>query len=264
MQMKLSKHNSEIQKGARNFKGRFLRYAIFCAICILPAYLWGVVSGYKHLFPTRQLFLLQNRLVSSGSLLSGTYLMHYVAQTKPRNTLFEAIQTQSDIVMIGDSLTQDGLWSEMFPAVKIANRGIGGDRTIDVLNRMGPILATKSKKAFILLGLNDFAYGVSVDQVFSNYIKIVQALQKNGMTVYIQSTLECSRATCGTQDDMVKALNLKLQAYAKVNKIVFIDLNKVFAPKNTGLLSKYTYDGSHLTGGGYAQWGALISPFIKQ
>lgn len=262
--MKLIKYNLSIQKGARNFKGRLFRYVIFYVICTLSAYFWGVVSGYKHLFPTRQLFLLQNRLVSSGSLLSGTYLMRYVAQTKPSNSLFEAIQTQSDIVMVGDSLTQDGLWSEMFPAVKIANRGIGGDRTIDVLNRMGPILATKSKKAFILLGLNDFAYGVSVDQVFSNYIKIIQALQKNRMTVYIQSTLECSRATCGTQDDMVRALNLKLQAYAKENKIVYIDLNKVLAPKNTGLLPIYTYDGSHLSGRGYAQWGALINRLINQ
>lgn len=236
--------------------------ACIVLLALIPAYLWGIYSGYKGLFPTRELVFLKNELIRGSSVLSGTFLMHYIAQAKPRNTLFEAFSPPSDVVMIGDSLTENGLWSEMFPHVKIANRGIGGDRTIDVLQRMDPIFAVKPKKAFILLGLNDFAYGVSVEQVFTNYRQIVGQLQQNGIRVFIQSTLECSKSSCGSQLEKVRALNQKLEAYAKENKLVYIDLNIPLAYNVSGLLPQYTPDGGHLLGSGYAVWANLLEPYM--
>ena len=248
-----------------NFKKlKVILFKIACVVLLglMPAYFFGIFSGYKHLFPTRELFFLENRLVSRGSLLTGTFLMRYVAQSKPRNTLFEAFSPPSDVVMIGDSLTEDGLWSEMFPQVRIANRGIGGDRTIDILQRMGPIFAVKPKKAFILVGLNDFAYGVGVDQVFNNYREIVQQLQQRGIRVFIQSTVECSKSSCGGQLEKVRALNQKLEAYAKEHQIVYVDLNKLLSAKDSGLLRENTQDGSHLLGGAYVIWSEAIRPYI--
>lgn len=234
----------------------------FILILVASAYFLGIMTGYKHLFPLKELFLLENRLVSNGSPLSGTFLMRYAAQSKPRNTLFEAFSPPSEVVMIGDSLTLDAPWSEMFPQVRIANRGIGGDRTIDILQRMGPIFAVHPQKAFLMVGLNDLAFGVGVDQVFANYIQIVQQLQNRGVTVYIESTIECSRATCGAQVDQVRRLNSKLKQYAQEHQIVFIDINQILSSKEAGLLPEYTYDGSHLLGRAYYVWSKAISPYV--
>ena len=40
-----------------------------------------------------------------------------------------------DIVMLGDSITAMGQWSEMFPAADILNRGLGGDTVADIAAR---------------------------------------------------------------------------------------------------------------------------------
>jgi len=231
-------------------------------VLVVGAYFWGVLTGYRHLYPLKELFFLENRFISSGSILSGTVLMRYAARSKPRNTLFESFSPPSEVVMIGDSTTADAPWSEMFPQVRIANRGIGGDRTIDVLQRLDPIFAVHPQKAFLSLGLNDLAFGVGVDQVFVNYVQIVQLLQTRGITVYIESTIECSRASCGTQVDQVRHLNTQLKAYAQEHQITFIDINQNLSSKEAGLLPEYTYDGVHLLGKGYFVWAKAISPYV--
>ncbi len=79
--------------------------------------------------------------------------------------------------MIGDSLTEQGLWSEMFPEHTIANRGVGSDTTADVLARMDTILATKPERAFIMLGVNDLALG---KPYMDNYNRIISELRGGG------------------------------------------------------------------------------------
>ena len=258
--MTLIKNPASLSHQSRG-KKRFFKIVLIL-ILMASAYFGGIMTGYKHLFPLKELFFLENQLVSNGSPLSGTFLMRYAAQSKPRNTLFEAFSPPSEVVMIGDSLTADGPWNEIFPQVRIANRGIGGDRTIDILQRMDPIFAVHPQKAFLMVGLNDLAFGVGVDQVFANYVQIVQQLQKKGITVYIESTIECSRATCGAQVDLVRRLNSKLKQYAQEQHIAYIDINQSLSSKEAGLLPKYTYDGSHLLGRAYVIWAKAIETAI--
>jgi lysophospholipase L1-like esterase len=253
--------NSPIPPSKLRRKAPFFKILLILVL-VAGAYLWGMVTGYRHLYPLKELFFLENRFISSGSILSGTVLMRYAARSKPRNTLFETFSPPAEVVMIGDSLTADAPWNEMFPQVRIANRGIGGDRTIDILQRMDPIFAVNPQKAFLSVGLNDLAFGVGVDQVFVNYVQIVQQLQKRGITVYIQSTIECSRASCGTQLDQVRRLNTKLKGYAQEHHIVYIDLNQNLSSKEGGLLPEYTYDGSHLLGKAYSVWSKAIGPYM--
>jgi len=229
---------------------------------LLLAYVIGVATSDPQNIVHQQLKLWRNQLMSANSPLSGTFLINAMVREKPRNQLFDAFAPQVDVVMIGDSLTEGVIWSEVFPDTKIANRGIGGDRTIDILNRMDPILALHPKKAFILAGLNDFATGVSVNDAFNQYQKIIERLEQNQIEVYIQSTVECSRVRCGKQVDEVRALNAKLQQYATEHHITFIDLNALLSSRRFGLLPKYTSDGSHLSASGYIAWSQMIQPYM--
>lgn len=71
--------------------------------------------------------------------------------------------------MVGDSITQAGMWEDMFPDIRIANRGIGSDRTDDVLRRINPILSVGAHRAFIMLGVNDISPDRSVDDIVRDY-----------------------------------------------------------------------------------------------
>lgn len=164
--------------------------------------------------------------------------------------------------MIGDSITSYGHWEDIFPSIKIANRGVGGDRTDDIIRRLNSIVSVKPKKALIMAGINDIVLGREINDIVSDYIKIVNVLQDQGVEVLIQSTLECNRAKCGTMLDKVRDLNAKLKGYASEHKIIYININDGLTGEKKGLLNEYTYDGVHLLGGGYVKWSNAIAPFI--
>lgn len=181
---------------------------------------------------------------------------------RPRNTIFQTFSPQANVVMIGDSITHGGEWHEIFPRTTIANRGIGGDKTEDILRRMEPIFAVNAKKAFVMVGINDIYGGQSIDTIFNNYTNIVQQLKNKGTTVYIQSTLECSNNKCGNKLVKVRELNEKLKAYAEQHELTYININNGLASETKGLLKEYTYDGIHLLGSGYLKWSKTISPYV--
>ncbi|GAB3391344.1 SGNH/GDSL hydrolase family protein [Azotobacter armeniacus] len=224
---------------------------ILVLLVAIAGYFWGGLTVYKQIFPYEQMKLAINQvLVKTG-------------EARPRNTLFQVFSPQADVVMIGDSITEAAPWDEIFPQIKIANRGIGGDRADDILKRMEPIFAVSPKKAFLMVGINDIYAGLSVAAIFENYTNIVSQLQGKRIKVYIQSTIECSESRCGNRLYKVRELNDKLKAFAAKNDITFININSGLSTERGGLLPQYTYDGMHLLGSGYLKWSETISPYVK-
>ena len=97
------------------------RFAITLLFVAVVSYFWGGFTVYKQIFPYRQIQNLKNKYV--GDSLTSS----------PRYTMFQTFSPTSDVVMVGDSLTADAPWNEIFPKVQIANRGIGGDTTDNIL-----------------------------------------------------------------------------------------------------------------------------------
>ncbi len=217
-------------------------------------YFFGGLTVYKELFLFEQIRSIKN--IFFDDYLQQAY------EPKPRNTLFQIFSPTANVVMIGDSITQSGVWDEIFTETRVSNRGIGGDRTDDILLRMEPIFAVNAKKAFIMVGINDIYRGRSIEHIFTNYKNIVQQLRNKGVAVYIQSTLECSVSKCGNKLEKVRELNTKLKSYAVEQKIPYIDINVGLTSEKQGLLSDYTNDGLHLLGKGYLKWSQTISPYV--
>ena len=69
--------------------------------------------------------------------------------------------------MIGDSIIQNAIWSEIFPNVKIANRGVASDNTENVLNRIDTILAVNPSKALIMMGIIDIHSSINIDKILN-------------------------------------------------------------------------------------------------
>lgn len=160
--------------------------------------------------------------------------------------------------MLGDSITFGINWNELFN-MNIINRGIGSDTTEGFLSRMENIYAINPKKVFIMGGINDIFKGIEVNQIFSNYIKIIEALKNKNIVPYIQSTLYNNRDI--NLNVKVTELNNLLKEYAIKNNITYIDLNEKLS-KNDLLIADYTYDSVHLNSNGYKIWKKEIEQYI--
>jgi lysophospholipase L1-like esterase len=175
--------------------------------------------------------------------------------------LFKESHVIASNVMVGDSITQFGPWQDLFSNTDIANRGIAGDTSTLILQRMDSSLGVKPKKAFLMFGINDFGQGADVDQVFNNYEKIITSLQHASVKVIISSTIKNNGA--GIINKKIERLNLRLQRLAKSKGITYIDINEKLSDAN-GLQEKYTIDGIHLNLDGYREWAKVLSPLVNK
>ncbi|AYJ80849.1 lipolytic protein [Aliarcobacter cryaerophilus ATCC 43158] len=174
------------------------------------------------------------------------YYKHKVSQ-------FEMLKDINNIetMMLGDSITDEGEWSELWGMV-VQNRGISGDTTFGVLDRLYTI-NPNIKRVFIMIGVNDIMRGSSEDLVFENYKMIIKFFQEKNIDVVIQATLYIGESRKQNFNQKIEKLNQKLEEFAKINKIVFINLNPIFAPQKT-LLKNFTKDDLHLNADAYKLW----------
>jgi lysophospholipase L1-like esterase len=182
-----------------------------------------------------------------------------------KKSFFDTLGTYASTVMIGDSLTDGAEWKEMFPGSAVVNRGVDGDTTAGVLRRMDGITSARARKAFIMIGINDFKDGRTVDAVFQDYRSIVSRLEEGGMKVFVQSTLLCNESkagwiSCAAIQGKIRELNRRLAGLASA-KVTYVDIN-VGLTGPEGLRPDLTYDGVHLNGEGYRIWRDEISKFI--
>ncbi|HZF18984.1 MAG TPA: GDSL-type esterase/lipase family protein [Burkholderiales bacterium] len=182
-----------------------------------------------------------------------------------KKSFFDTFGAYASIVMVGDSLTDGAEWREMFPGVAIVNRGVDSDTTAGVLRRMESIVSARARKAFVMIGINDFREGREVDAVFQDYRGIVSRLEESGMKVFVQSTLLCNEAkaewiSCAAIHGKIRDLNGRLAGLASPN-VVFVDINAGLSGAG-GLKPELTYDGVHLNGEGYRIWRDEISKFV--
>ena len=101
-------------------------------------------------------------LASVLGLAYGWPLFIHVKQVLPKRerhvSFFAAFPVeQRDIVFVGDELTEEGRWSELFPGTPVKNRGIAGDTTRDVALRIGQVASGNPGKVFLMIGGKDAA-----------------------------------------------------------------------------------------------------------
>lgn len=81
---------------------------------------------------------------------------HYNLYYYQRATLFEELPIDNDdIVFLGNSITDNCEWHELFDNPNIKNRGISSDVSMGVYDRLNPIVAGKPAKIFLMIGIND-------------------------------------------------------------------------------------------------------------
>ena len=190
-----------------------------------------------------------------------------------RATLFEELPvTSTDIIFLGNSITNGGEWSELLNNKHVKNRGISGDICMGVYDRLDAILKGKPAKIFLLIGINDVSRGTSADTIVNRIGMITQKIKQDSpkTKLYLQSVLPVTDHykmfgghTSRWQE--VKKINEGLMYLADKENVTYIDLYSHFVDEKTGKMNiEYTNDGLHLLGKGYLKWVDIVKPYINK
>jgi predicted alpha-1,2-mannosidase len=183
-----------------------------------------------------------------------------------RKDHFERLpDTKHEIIFLGNSITDNAEWFELFENPNVKNRGIGGDDTDGVLGRLDEVVRSRPDKIFLMIGTNDLAAGKSVEYIISNYRLILRRIREASpeTQVYIQSILPTEDAIHTTRNNRdIMRINKELRAIAGDEGLVYIDLFTPFATPENKLNMDYSLDGLHLNGAGYELWKKLILELV--
>ena len=195
------------------------------------------------------------------------YLTFYY---RMRTTYFAVDPHQAHpIVFLGDSITDGGEWSKLFPNLPVENRGIGGDTTEGLLNRIDQIIALKPSQVFLMIGTNDLCFDCPIDEAMINYRHILTRLHNElpDTQIYIESVLPFNDTIFPSRslrtNSNIRKLNIAIKNLAEQYNDPYIDLTPVFTDQDGRLFSKYTSDGLHLNAKGYSVWRDEIKKLVK-
>lgn len=167
-----------------------------------------------------------------------------------------------DYVMLGDSITKSGRWNNLIPGYSIGNRGISGDDTAGMLDRITDVERTGAKIVFIMAGTNDITRKVKPEDVARNIILMTNKMKEKGITVVIQSTI-LSGEEKKYKNPSINTINNILNDFSKKTATPYLDLNSSLS-QNGMLKKEYTVDSTHLNAAGYKAWSEILKSYIER
>ena len=180
--------------------------------------------------------------------------------------------TSDDVIFLGNSITNGAEWGELFDNPHVKNRGISGDTSMGVYDRLDAILSGQPAKIFLLIGINDVSRGTSADTIVKRIGMIARKIKRDSPStkLYLQSVLPVTdyyKKFNGhtSHAAVIPDINKGLKELAKKEKLTYVDLYSHFLDKKTGKMNiEYTNDGLHLLGKGYLKWVEIVKPYIAE
>ena len=183
-----------------------------------------------------------------------------IAQYERENAEYDDYEV--DVAFIGDSLTDGYDLSKYYPQYVTANRGIGGDTTFGLEERLQvSLFDLKPKVVVILIGANN------MDSMFQNYESILQSLKQNlpESKVVLLSLTAMGGEHWGRKNQLAAYNNVTVKLLAERYGYEFVDLYTPLYDVSIGeVYEGYTVDGGHFTHEGYTVVTAQITPVLKK
>jgi lysophospholipase L1-like esterase len=154
---------------------------------------------------------------------------------------------------------------ELLGRTDVRNRGISGDITFGILERLSEITEGRPARVFILIGINDISRNVPDSFIIDNYRKIIQRIKSQSpkTKIYFHTLIPVNNEFTQfknhyNKDEHILYVNEELKKLAVKEKITLIDLYPHFLDSVKKLDKKYTIDGLHLNAEGYKVWANVL------
>jgi lysophospholipase L1-like esterase len=196
---------------------------------------------------------------------------------KSRLAVFKSEQIlRNKIVFAGCSITEFGKWNELLNDTSIINRGIAGDNSFGLLNRIDDIINLRPAMLFISIGINDIAKDIPLQITVDNILEFVKRLKSNSpkTKIFVHSILPTNAANRQNQDEVIShykkndkviELNTILEQASEVNDFIFVDLHSSFKDMDGNLNLEFAdKDGLHLNAKGYLLWSGILKRTFLQ
>lgn len=166
------------------------------------------------------------------------------------------------VLFIGDSITEGGLWADFFPDLATSNRGIGGEATYDLVERIDN--AVNDPVAIsLMIGTNDFQGPRplrAVPQIAERADEIVRRIRERAPSALIVLNSVLPRTDLFAA--RIQTLNEHYRVIAARHGARYLDLWPTFADDAGAIKEEYTRDGLHLTPAGYLAWVEVLRPHL--
>ena len=185
----------------------------------------------------------------------------------------DSLAVSPTVVFMGNSITD--CWADTVPAFFADNnfvgRGISGQVSSQMLVRFQEdVINLQPKVVVICCGTNDIAQNngyISLEHILQNIKSMCELARANKIKPVVCSTLPAKRFKWRPEmkpaNDII-LLNEMIKAYAKENKIPYVDYHSALKDEENGLPLKYSKDGVHPNAKGYAVMESVIMPVLKK
>jgi lysophospholipase L1-like esterase len=188
-----------------------------------------------------------------------------------RLALFESYPNSTqDIIFLGNSITYGTDWNELLQMPHARNRGISGDISFGVLQRLREVTEGHPAKVFILIGINDISRNIPDSVILRNDERIVERIQKESpyTKIYFQTLMPVNNQFTQhknhyNKDEHIRTVNDGIKKLAAKYHVTLVDLHPHFLDENGRMNAAYTMDGLHLNEKGYQVWKQVLQPYLK-
>ncbi|HEX6427371.1 MAG TPA: GDSL-type esterase/lipase family protein [Niastella sp.] len=177
--------------------------------------------------------------------------------------------SKKDIIFVGNSITQGIDWAELLQNKHARNRGISGDITYGVLERLSEITEGQPAKVFVLIGINDIEHNIPDSLIVNNYRRIIRQIKAESprTKIYFHTLLPVNNEFTQfkkhyNKDEHIAFVNAELKKIAAEENITLIDLHPHFLDASNKLDKRYTVDGLHLNAEGYKVWAGILKQYL--
>ncbi len=177
--------------------------------------------------------------------------------------------SDKDIVFLGNSIMDFTDWNELLQLKEARNRGISGDLSFGVLERLDEVTEGKPAKVFVLIGINDISRNIPDSVILNNYRRIIHRIKAESpkTKIYFNTLFPVNNTFADrphfNKDEHILYINEELKKIGAVEKITIIDIHPQFLDADKRLDKKYTYDGLHPNSEGYLKWATILKPYVE-
>jgi lysophospholipase L1-like esterase len=167
--------------------------------------------------------------------------------------------TSTTVVMLGDSITEEGDWGALLPGHDVANRGYPGFTTEELVEAAEAVAEAEPAVVFVLTGTNDIRDGRTAGWTEAQLSEMLDHFDRVApeTSLVLQTILPRADAP-----DQVAVANESIRQIASDRGIPVLDLHPAFDNGAGGLRPSDTTDGIHLADPGYRRWAGLVAELL--